>query len=75
MRVGCSEMGLKGRWLFRALLAVAIVALAGCASGPYSGDPCGGILRVHGLALIRRSLLLGGVIGELKGQSKSWIVI
>jgi|HubBroStandDraft_5_1064220.scaffolds.fasta_scaffold398358_1 hypothetical protein len=41
-------MGLKGRWLFRALLAVAIVALAGCASGPYSGDPCFGFFACTG---------------------------
>jgi hypothetical protein len=34
-------MGLNGRWLFMALLAVAIVALAGCASGPFA-EPCGG---------------------------------
>jgi hypothetical protein len=34
-------MGLKGRWLFMALLAVAIGALAGCAAGPYA-EPCGG---------------------------------
>jgi hypothetical protein len=39
--IGRSEMGLKGRWLFMALLAVAIVALAGCATGPLS-QPCGG---------------------------------
>jgi len=34
-------MGLKGRCFFMALLAVAIVALAGCGSGPLS-EPCGG---------------------------------
>lgn len=34
-------MALKGRWLFMALLAVAIVALAGCAAGPFA-EPCGG---------------------------------
>jgi hypothetical protein len=39
--IGCSEMGLKGQWLFMALPAVAIVALAGCATGPLS-EPCGG---------------------------------
>ena len=39
--IGCSETGLKGRWFFMALLAVAIVALAGCATGPLS-EPCGG---------------------------------
>ena len=39
--IGCSEMGLKGRWLFMALLAVATVALAGRATGPLS-EPCGG---------------------------------
>ena len=39
-----SEMGLNGRWSFMALLAVAIVALAGCAaSGPnMMAEPCGG---------------------------------
>ena len=37
-------MGLKGRWLFMALLAVAIVALAGCADGQLS-EPCLGFSR------------------------------
>ena len=47
--IGCSEMGLKGRWLFMALLAVAIVALAGCAAtGPLSGDPCWGFFVCTG---------------------------
>ena len=42
-------MGLKGRWLFMALLAVAIGALAGCAAtGPLSGDPCGGFFVCTG---------------------------
>jgi hypothetical protein len=36
-----SEMGLKGRWLSMALLAVAVVALAGCAGAALS-EPCGG---------------------------------
>jgi hypothetical protein len=39
--IGCSEMGLQGRWLLMALLAVAIVGLAGCAAGPFA-EPCGG---------------------------------
>jgi hypothetical protein len=46
--IGCSAMGLKGQWLLRALLAVAIVALAGCATGPYAGDPCGGFFACTG---------------------------
>jgi hypothetical protein len=39
-----SEMGLNGRWLFMALLAVAIVALAGCAASGSNllAEPCGG---------------------------------
>ena len=48
--IGCSEMGLKGRWLSMALLAVAIGALAGCAAtGPLSGDPCWGFFVCSGL--------------------------
>jgi hypothetical protein len=47
--IGCSEMGLKGRWLFTALLAAAIGALAGCAAtGPLSGDPCWGFFACTG---------------------------
>jgi hypothetical protein len=47
--IGCSEMGLKVRWSFMALLAVAIVALAGCAAtGPLSGDPCWGFFACTG---------------------------
>jgi hypothetical protein len=34
-------MGPKGRWLFMAVLAVAIVALVGYAAGPFA-EPCGG---------------------------------
>jgi hypothetical protein len=41
-------MGLKGRWLFMALLAVTIGALAGCASGQLS-EPCGGFFVCTGL--------------------------
>jgi hypothetical protein len=49
MRVGCSEMVFNGRWLFMALLAVAIGALAGCAAtGPLSGDPCWGFFACTG---------------------------
>jgi hypothetical protein len=40
-----SEMGLKGRWLFMALLGVAIVALAGCAT---LSEPCGGFFVCAG---------------------------
>jgi hypothetical protein len=47
--IGCSEMGLKVRWSFMALLAVAGVALAGCAAtGPLSGDPCWGFFACTG---------------------------
>jgi hypothetical protein len=47
--IGSSEMGLKRRWLFMALLAVAIGALAGCAAtGPLSGDPCWGFFACTG---------------------------
>ena len=43
--IGCSEM----RWFPMALLAVAIVCLAGCAgSGPLS-EPCGGLFVCAGL--------------------------
>jgi hypothetical protein len=38
---GMTREELKGRWLFMALLAVAIVALAGCAGAALS-EPCGG---------------------------------
>jgi hypothetical protein len=43
-------MGLDGRWLFMALLAVAIVALAGCAAnGPnLLAEPCGGFYMCAG---------------------------
>jgi hypothetical protein len=42
-------MGLKGRWLSMALLAVAIGALAGCAAtGPFSGEPCWGFYMCTG---------------------------
>jgi hypothetical protein len=37
-----SEMGLNGRWFFMALLAVAIVALSGCAASGPLAEPCGG---------------------------------
>jgi hypothetical protein len=40
-------MWLKGRWSFMALHAVAIVALAGCATGPLS-EPCGGFFLCTG---------------------------
>jgi hypothetical protein len=47
--IGCCEMGLKVRWSLMALLAVAIVALAGCAAtGPLSGDPCWGFFVCTG---------------------------
>jgi hypothetical protein len=47
--IGCSEMGLKVRWSFMALLAVAIVALPGCAAtGPLAGDPCWGFFVCTG---------------------------
>ena len=47
--IGCSEMGLKVRWSFMALLAAASVALAGCAAtGPLSGDPCWGFFACTG---------------------------
>jgi hypothetical protein len=47
--IGCSEMGLKVRWSFMALLAVVIVALPGCAStGPLAGDPCWGFFVCTG---------------------------
>ena len=43
-------MGLKERWLSMALLALAMVALAGCAStGPFAGDPCWGFFACTGL--------------------------
>jgi hypothetical protein len=47
--IGCSEMGLKVRWSFMALLAVAIVTLTGCAAtGPLAGDPCWGFYACTG---------------------------
>jgi hypothetical protein len=47
--IGCSQMGLKVRWSFMALLAVAVIALAGCAAtGPLSGDPCWGFFACTG---------------------------
>jgi hypothetical protein len=47
--IGCSEMEIKGRWLLMALVALATVTLAGCAStGPLSGDPCWGFFACTG---------------------------